>query len=89
LLIGGGLGALQTASIITGLPFALILIILMFSLLKGLQEEHGIMQSAIKKRERENYQKVIGELIRKREASRHAKQPSGADATPSDNKNEK
>lgn len=89
LLIGGGLGALQTASIITGLPFALILIILMFSLLKGLQEEHGIMQSAIKKRERENYQKVIGELIRKREASRHVKQPSGTDASPSDNKNEK
>lgn len=88
LLIGGGLGALQTASIITGLPFALILIILMFSLLKGLQEEHGIMQSVIKKRERENYQKVIGELIRKREASRHAKQPSGTEA-PSDKKNEK
>lgn len=36
LLIGGGLTALQTASILTGLPFALLLIVLCFSFYKSL-----------------------------------------------------
>ncbi|MFO8002532.1 MAG: BCCT family transporter [Marinilabilia sp.] len=79
LLIGGGLSALQTASIITGLPFAVILIILMFSLLKGLREEHDALMSARKKKEREDYQKVITELVRKREAARQGK--TGRDET--------
>ena len=39
LLIGGGLVALQTASIITGLFFAVILLFMCLSLLKGLKEE--------------------------------------------------
>ena len=39
LLIGGGLIALQTASIITGLFFAVILLFVCLSLLKGLKEE--------------------------------------------------
>jgi choline/glycine/proline betaine transport protein len=39
LLIGGGLTALQTASIITGLPFAIVLMIMCYSLYKGLEEE--------------------------------------------------
>ncbi|HKJ06426.1 MAG TPA: BCCT family transporter [Flavobacteriaceae bacterium] len=38
LLIGGGLTALQTASILTGLPFAIIIIIMCFSLYKALGE---------------------------------------------------
>ncbi len=67
LLIGGGLGALQTASIITGLPFALVLIIMAYSLLKGLREEHfKIMRYELKK-ERKSYQEIIGEMVRKRE----------------------
>lgn len=36
LLIGGGLTALQTASITTGLPFAIVLLFLTYSLYKGL-----------------------------------------------------
>lgn len=36
LLLGGGLVALQTAAISTGLPFALVLLFMMFSLRKGL-----------------------------------------------------
>lgn len=40
LLVGGGLTALQTASILTGLPFAIVLCILCYSLYKGLAEEH-------------------------------------------------
>ena len=39
LLIGGGLVALQTASIIMGLFFAIILLFMCLSLLKGLKEE--------------------------------------------------
>lgn len=88
LLIGGGLGALQTAAIITGLPFALILIILMFSLLKGLKEEHGALQSARRQKERENYQKVIAELVRKREAARHARTTTQTPSSDKDSKND-
>jgi len=38
LLIGGGLKALQTASILTGLPFAIVIILLCFSFYKALSE---------------------------------------------------
>ncbi len=38
LLIGGGLTALQTASILTGVPFAIIITIMCFSLYKSLSE---------------------------------------------------
>ena len=39
LLLGGGLGALQTGVITTGLPFALVLLLVGFSLLRGLRED--------------------------------------------------
>ncbi|MDT8271777.1 MAG: BCCT family transporter [Desulfomonilia bacterium] len=40
LLMGGGLAALQSASIATGLPFTIVLLIMCYSLFRGLQEEH-------------------------------------------------
>lgn len=40
LLMGGGLAALQSASIATGLPFTIVLLIMCYSLYRGLQEEH-------------------------------------------------
>lgn len=40
LLLGGGLTALQSASIATGLPFTIVLLIMCYSLYRGLQEEH-------------------------------------------------
>ena len=40
LLVGGGLGALQTGVIITGLPFALVILFIGFSLLRGLKDEN-------------------------------------------------
>jgi choline/glycine/proline betaine transport protein len=40
LLLGGGLAALQTACIVTGLPFAIVLMLMMFSMRKGLDEEY-------------------------------------------------
>jgi len=38
--MGGGLVALQSASIATGLPFTVVLRIMCYSLYLGLQEEH-------------------------------------------------
>ncbi len=42
LLIGGGLSALQTAAIATGLPFTLLLLLMIFSLYRGLSSDHKI-----------------------------------------------
>jgi len=39
LLTGGGLTALQSASIATGLPFAVILVLIAWGLLKAFREE--------------------------------------------------
>jgi len=38
LLLGGGLKALQTAVVVTGLPFAVVLLLLGISLLRGLRQ---------------------------------------------------
>jgi len=40
LLLGGGLIALQSASITTGLPFTFVLLVMCYSLWRGLREEH-------------------------------------------------
>ncbi|MGM0532123.1 MAG: BCCT family transporter [Bacteroidota bacterium] len=40
LLMGGGLTALQSASITTGLPFTFILLVMVYSLYRGLQQEY-------------------------------------------------
>ncbi len=45
LLLGGGLGALQTAAVATGLPFALILLIMCWSLRKAFNEELDLLES--------------------------------------------
>jgi choline/glycine/proline betaine transport protein len=50
LLIGGGLGALQTASIATGLPFAVVLLFICYTLRVGLRKEHRLLQSREVKR---------------------------------------
>lgn len=42
LLIGGGLSTLQTASITTGLPFAMVLLIGVYSLYVGLSQEYYV-----------------------------------------------
>ncbi|MCG6189513.1 BCCT family transporter [Maribellus maritimus] len=66
LLVGGGLGALQTAAISTGLPFVIILLILVWSLLKGLREEHeGLMEIKLEK-ERKEYADTISKMLQKR-----------------------
>ncbi len=52
LLMGGGLTAIQTASVVTGLPFAILLILLVYSLKLGLQQEFEI-EEAVSRRLRE------------------------------------
>jgi len=67
LLIGGGLGALQTAAISTGLPFAILLIFLMWSLLKGLHIEPQGMTVVKNEAERKKYVETITRMLQKRE----------------------
>ena len=69
LLVGGGLKALQTAAITTGLPFAIILIIMAFSLRKGLQKENEKEELRIKAKERESYKELVQNLLSKRKES--------------------
>jgi choline/carnitine/betaine transport len=45
LLWGGGLGALQTAAITTGLPFAVILTLMCYTVYLGLKNEYEILES--------------------------------------------
>jgi len=40
LLIAGGLGALQTASIIAALPFSIVMLLMMWALIKAFNKEH-------------------------------------------------
>ena len=45
LLIGGGLSALQTAAVVTGLPFAVVLIVLCWSLRRAFHEELDLLEA--------------------------------------------
>jgi choline/glycine/proline betaine transport protein len=45
LLIGGGLSALQTAAVATGLPFALVLVVLCWSLRRVFHEELDLLEA--------------------------------------------
>ncbi|WP_435102039.1 BCCT family transporter [Halarchaeum sp. P4] len=45
LLYGGGLNALQTAAIATGFPFAIILVVMCYTVYLGLDNEYEILQS--------------------------------------------
>ncbi len=66
LLIGGGLQALQTASIVTGLPFAFILLFMCYSLYIGVRDEYLKAEEKKAQKELESYEEVISDIIRKR-----------------------
>ncbi|SHI80466.1 choline/glycine/proline betaine transport protein [Arenibacter nanhaiticus] len=66
LLIGGGLQALQTATIVTGLPFAVILLIMCFSLFKGLSEDLKKLKKRESQKELENYEEIVSAIVKKR-----------------------
>ncbi|MDQ8193752.1 BCCT family transporter [Coraliomargarita sp. SDUM461004] len=52
LLLGGGLHTLQTASIVTGLPFTVVLLLICYSLYLGLSQE-AHMENAVKNKLRD------------------------------------
>lgn len=66
LLIGGGLQALQTASIATGLPFALILLFMCYSLYTALRDENQKTEEREAQKEWESYEEKVADIIKKR-----------------------
>ncbi|HEY9185901.1 MAG TPA: BCCT family transporter [Salegentibacter sp.] len=66
LLVGGGLQALQTASIVTGLPFAFILLFMCYSLYKGLNEDLKKIKQKESQKELENYEEIVANIVKKR-----------------------
>lgn len=74
LLYGGGLSALQTAVITTGLPFALILIVMCLSLYKGLEKEYAEEQEKANEQERQSYYALLQNLVSKRRGNRREKE---------------
>ncbi|MCQ0110714.1 choline/glycine/proline betaine transport protein [Zhouia amylolytica] len=66
LLVGGGLQALQTAVIVTGLPFALILLVMCYSLLKGLKEDLFKLKKREQQKEIDNYKDIVSGIVKKR-----------------------
>lgn len=63
LLWSGGLGALQAAVIIAGLPFAAIILLMCYSLWKGLQEEYAGIQKKQRQKQEKSYRNIISDLI--------------------------
>ncbi len=66
LLLGGGLVALQTAAVTTGLPFMIILIVMMYSLNKGLRSEVARTKYLAQSQDKKSYEKKIAGMIAKR-----------------------
>ncbi|WP_240481539.1 BCCT family transporter [Tetragenococcus halophilus] len=63
LLIGGGLTALQTASIITGLPFTFVLLAMVYSLYPGLRQEFLIERAVREKLRKVRNDHIITEVV--------------------------
>ncbi len=76
LLIGGGLQALQTATIVTGLPFAVILLVMCYSLYKGLKEDMKKMEEKKSEKQMENYEEIVSDIVNKRNLQTSEKQDS-------------
>ncbi|MCM4168183.1 Glycine betaine/proline betaine transporter BetS [Arenibacter antarcticus] len=71
LMYGGGLNALQTAVTISGLPFAILLIMMCFSLFTGMKEDHEKEEREQKLLEKETYRKNILQLVNKEREARN------------------
>jgi len=74
LLLGGGLGALQAASITTGLPFVIILLIMCYSLSKGLSREYNENAAKGVEKERDDYKTLIARLVREQREKKSSNQ---------------
>jgi choline/glycine/proline betaine transport protein len=67
LLIGGGLTTLQTASVTTGLPFALVLLIGVYSLYVGFSEElyveNAVERAVFHAKEEQRVHEVVEQVV--------------------------
>ncbi|MCG2419926.1 BCCT family transporter [Aequorivita sp. F47161] len=71
LMYGGGLGALQTVVTISGLPFAILLVMMCFSLYRGVNEDYEKAARKEKLLERESYRKNILNLVNEEREERN------------------
>jgi len=65
LLIGGGLSALQAGAISTGLPFVIVLLVMCYSLQKGLHREYHDLMRKDRDKERESYRDLVINALKK------------------------
>ena len=72
LLLGGGLEALQTAAITTGLPFALVLIVMCYSLNLGLSKELQELEMAELREAEAKREEKIAAIMSSRQQARFA-----------------
>lgn len=70
LLIGGGLEALQTASIVSALPFTVILFVMCYSLYLGLKEDFRKQQIDSENQEEEKYEVRLKKILEKQNQKR-------------------
>lgn len=77
LMYGGGLNALQTAVTISGLPFAILLVMMCFSLISGLKEDHQKGERKKMLTEKETYRKNILNLVAKEREERRQRPAKG------------
>lgn len=63
LLLAGGLGALQTGSILTALPVSVVIIGMCIALYKALHAEHQVLVRAERRQRREELARHIGENV--------------------------
>jgi choline/glycine/proline betaine transport protein len=68
LLFGGGLQALQTAAITTGLPFALLLLLMTRSLFKGVRKEHYQLLELRREKEKESYRDILKDVFKQKKS---------------------
>src|SRR5690606_37790371 len=73
LMYGGGLNALQTVVTISGLPFAILLVMMCFSLYRGINEDYDKAERQEKLLERESYRKNILDLVNKEREEKNLK----------------
>jgi choline/glycine/proline betaine transport protein len=63
LLFAGGLKALQSVVISAGLPFAIVILLVIFSLRKALKEELNEMKMEATRKERQEYNEYLRSLL--------------------------
>src|SRR5690606_38187462 len=63
LLTGGGLGTLQAAVTISGLPFAILLLLMCISLYMGVKEDYKLGERRAKLKDDESYKAALKKLL--------------------------